>query len=74
MKKLSVFQKHQRKIALDTLQMSDIGARCMGGMTKDEAREFLRGIGFSRTLIGDIEFGILTYGITVKADQVEDKK
>ena len=36
-----VFAKHQRRIAIDTLKMSDIGALIMGGMTKEEARTFL---------------------------------
>lgn len=33
------FDKHKLKIAKDTLKMSDVGARIMGGMTKEEARE-----------------------------------
>ena len=36
-KQLSVPDKHQLKIARDTLKMSDIGAMIMGGMTKAEA-------------------------------------
>ncbi len=39
---LSVPEQHQFKIAKSTLKMSEIGARIMGGMTKDEARKFLR--------------------------------
>ena len=42
-----VFKKHQRRIALDTLKLSDIGARLMGGMDKPEAINFLRSIGYS---------------------------
>ena len=38
-----VFKDHQLKIARATLKMSDVGARIMGGMTKDEARELLKG-------------------------------
>lgn len=38
MKILSVPEQHQLKIAKATLRMSDIGAKIMGGMTKDEAR------------------------------------
>lgn len=38
MSKLSVPEQHQLKIAYRTLQLSDVGARIMGGMTKDEAR------------------------------------
>src|SRR6202007_107296 len=39
---LTTFDKHQIAIAKKTLKMSDMGARIMGGMTKDEAREVLR--------------------------------
>lgn len=45
MKTLSVFDKHQIRIAKDTLKLSDVGARIMGGMTKDEARNLLRRFG-----------------------------
>ena len=38
---MTVFDKHQVKIAKSTLKMSDAGARVMGGMTKDEARKVL---------------------------------
>jgi hypothetical protein len=38
MKNLSVPEKHQLRIARDTLKMSDVGARIMGGPTKEEAR------------------------------------
>ena len=40
-RELSVFDKHQLKIAYATLKMSDIGARIMGGMTKQEARAII---------------------------------
>lgn len=33
---------HQYRIAKDTLRLSDAGAKIMGGMTKDEAKTFLR--------------------------------
>ncbi len=39
--KLSVFEKHQLKIAKATLKMSDVGAKIMGGMTKEEAKEII---------------------------------
>ncbi len=42
---LSIFEKHQKKIAIATLKMHDVGAAIMGGMTKEEARTFLRSIG-----------------------------
>ena len=38
----SVFEKHQIAIAKKTLTYSDVGAKIMGGMTKDEAREILK--------------------------------
>ena len=41
-KQLSVFDKHQIKIAKSTLKMNDVGALIMGGMTKDEARAILK--------------------------------
>lgn len=40
-KELSIFDKHQLEIARKTLKYSDIGARIMGGMTKEEAREII---------------------------------
>jgi len=39
---LTVPEQHQFKIAKSTLRLSDAGARIMGGMSKDEARKFLR--------------------------------
>lgn len=41
-KELSVFEKHQLKIAKETLKMSDTGASIMGGITKKEAIEFIQ--------------------------------
>lgn len=41
-RELTVPEKHQLKIARDTLKMSDVGARIMGGMTKEEAREVIK--------------------------------
>ena len=35
-------EQHQLKIARQTLKLSDLGARLMGGMTKDEARALLK--------------------------------
>jgi len=46
-KQLSVPQKHQLAIAKKTLKMSDAGASVMGGMSKKEAVEFLKSIGYS---------------------------
>jgi len=40
--KLDIFQKHQLRIAKDTLKMSDTGTLIMGGMTKEEAKDIIR--------------------------------
>ena len=40
--KLDIFQKHQLRIAKDTLKMSDAGALIMGGMTKEDAKDIIR--------------------------------
>jgi hypothetical protein len=52
---MTVFEKHQLKIAISTLKMSDIGALIMGGMTKVEARLFLARIGWSAAKIEALE-------------------
>jgi hypothetical protein len=41
MNNLTVPERHQLRIARDTLKMSDVGARIMGGPTKEEAREII---------------------------------
>ena len=41
-RKLTVPERHQLKIAKDTLKMSDIGAMIMGGPTKAEAKEIIK--------------------------------
>lgn len=41
-KELDVFEKHQLKIAKQTLKYSDVGAMIMGGMTKEEARKVIK--------------------------------
>lgn len=48
---LSVFQQHQKKIAIATLNMSDVMVAVMGGMNKAEAKTFLRSIGYSEQYI-----------------------
>ena len=40
--RLNVFDKHQLKIAKSTLKMSDLGALCAGGMTKEEAHAVIK--------------------------------
>lgn len=52
---LSVPERHQKNIAIKTLKMSDVGANVMGGMTKAEAREFLKSIGWSNSKIRKLE-------------------
>jgi len=41
MKNLTIPEKHQLRVARQTLKYSDIGARIMGGPTKDEARAII---------------------------------
>ena len=41
-KQLSVFDKHQLRIAKDTLKMTDVGAYIMGGMTKAQAVDVIK--------------------------------
>ena len=41
-RQLSVFDKHQLRIARKTLKMSDVGVLVMGGMTKQEARIIIK--------------------------------
>jgi hypothetical protein len=55
MKTLSVPEKHQLKIAKCTLRLSDVGARIMGGMSKQEARDFLKSVGLSHAQIAKLE-------------------
>jgi len=52
---LSIFQQHQKKIAIRTLKMSDAGALVIGGMNKVEARAFLKKIGYTDEKIKKIE-------------------
>lgn len=39
---LSVPQQHQLRIARQTLRLSDLGARILGGPTKEEARRTIQ--------------------------------
>jgi len=41
-RELSVPEKHQLKIARQTLKYNDVGANIMGGPTKEEAREIIK--------------------------------
>lgn len=40
-RELTIFEKHQLKIARKTLTYSKIGELCMGGPTKKEASEII---------------------------------
>ena len=40
-KELSVFDKHQLRIARATMKLNDIGVLIMGGMNKEEAKEVI---------------------------------
>ena len=42
MKRLTVSEKHQLKIARSTLKMSKIGAHIMGGMDHNEAKVVIK--------------------------------
>ena len=52
---LTVPQQHQLKIAKKTLKMNDVMANVMGGMSKQEARDFLKSIGWSEQKINKAE-------------------
>jgi len=54
-KTLSVPEKHQLNIAKKTLKMSGVGAMIMGGMSKEEARMFLKSIGWNDKKIKKLE-------------------
>lgn len=68
MTNLSVPQKHQKAIAIKTLKMNDVGASIMGGMDKEQARAFLKSIGYSDNQIANIEES------TVKDNIIEVKE
>jgi len=76
---LDVFQKHQKAIAIKTLKYSDQGAFIMGGMTKDEARKFLKSIGYSDNQIKKLEESKLSeakvhVGTNIKGRPVKGSK
>ena len=55
MKSLSVPEKHQKNIALKTLRMPDAMVGVMGGMDKEQAREFLKEIGYTDAQVRRLE-------------------
>ena len=50
-----VFGTYRKKIALQTLRLSDAGANILGGMSKAEARAFLAETGLKPEQIARIE-------------------
>ncbi len=55
-KTLSVPEKHQKRIAIQTLKMNDKILGVMGGPTKEEARTFLKSaVGFTDQQIQTLE-------------------
>ena len=54
-RELSVPEKHQKAIALKTLKMPDAMVGIMGGMNKQEARDFLKSIGYSESQVKHLE-------------------
>jgi hypothetical protein len=55
MKSLSVPEQHQKNIAIKTLKMPDAMVGVMGGMDKDEARKFLKSIGYTDAQVRKLE-------------------
>lgn len=60
-KKLSVPDQHRKKIAIRTLQMNDVAVNMLnavsqtGGMTKEQARQYLKSIGYNDKKIAKLE-------------------
>jgi hypothetical protein len=54
-KSLSVPEQHQKNIAIKTLKMPDAMVGVMGGMDKDEARKFLKSIGYTDAQVRKLE-------------------
>lgn len=46
-KTLTVPDRHQRRIALDTLRLHEVGASILGGMDHRQAVQVLRGFGYT---------------------------
>ena len=44
---MSIFDKHQKAIAIKTLQMNDVMIMVLGGMDKAEAIEYLKSKGYT---------------------------
>jgi len=50
-----VAKKHEIRIAIKTLRLSEIGAQILGGMNHEKARQVLREAGWSDQRIQDYE-------------------
>lgn len=50
----SIPEQHQLKIALSTLRMAPAMARVMGGMSHDEAKKFLKSVGYTDAQIAKL--------------------
>lgn len=72
-KDLSEPEKHQLKIAKKTLKMNDVGANIMGGMNKEEARDFLKKIGYSDKEIEKLEESKKIKGYKNTKPEIGDK-
>lgn len=69
----SVPEQHQKNIAIKTLKMNDIFSKIMGGMNKDEARDFLTSIGYSPENIARIEGKIASFEDEIKFARCKNK-
>jgi hypothetical protein len=47
MKTLTIFQQHQKKIAIKILKTNPVFVQAMGGLTQQEAKSFLLSIGYT---------------------------
>ncbi|GAG49386.1 unnamed protein product [marine sediment metagenome] len=52
-KTLSVPERHQLRIARDTLKMNDVGVKVIGGPSKQEAREIIRKLTGSEPVVNE---------------------
>jgi hypothetical protein len=74
MKSLSVPDKHLKNIALKTLRMPDAMVGVMGGMDKDQARNFLKEIGYSDNQIRKLEARQISSGVVVAGELLKIAK
>jgi ABC-type nitrate/sulfonate/bicarbonate transport system substrate-binding protein len=53
---MNVFESHQKRIALATLKLHKVGASVLGGMTHQQAVQYLKKMGMSESSIkSDLE-------------------